>query len=320
MSKKIVDNALPDVWATEDSIFNICMVEIEEFPEYLTKLRDIEGYFPEKFLSPAYKNLNLDSVRIRKNGDLIGIEHHVVITPPLLSRNFGYITTVHAATGRQIQPYIFNTGNIPKFSVDYVNPTLPYKPIWINTKEIEKSIKINNIKYKINNQEVVNVFDVLDLIWMAKFRSDESIEDTILEVIDIYNNLIIDERLLHILRRSLAMWAGKYVKNKEKINKVIEVLKMSAMEANDLREAIRSARIEGELLRAQQKGEKEGLKKGKELGFEKGEKEGLKQGCENTERKFVLKLLKTLTPEEISKEYEITLERIQEIKDEEYLF
>ena len=63
---------------------------------------------------------------------------------------------------------------------------------------------------------MVNVFDVLDLIWMAKFRSDESIEDTILEVIDIYNNIIIDERLLHILRRSLAMWAGKYVKKIKK--------------------------------------------------------------------------------------------------------
>ena len=311
MNSKIVYAALPDIWASEDRIFNICMVEIPEFPRYITDFDDIVGYFPEKLISNAYRNLNIDSVRLRKNGDLITIEHHSSIDYGKLRRNFEYLTALHAASKRRVLPFIFNTDEIPKLTVDYVNFTTFYSPIWFNTREVEASVKLNNIKYKILKQQLINTYDILDLIWMPKFRCDIPIDDIILELVDIYNQIIVNEQLLDIFRKCLIMWAGKYVIDEEKKNKVIGGLNLSAMEANDLSEAIKSARIEGALLRSQQQGHKECLKEGLKEGLEQGHKEGLKEA----EQKFVLKLLESFSPEEISKDFDISLERINEIKN-----
>lgn len=295
MNSKIVYNSLPDIWATEDRIFNICMTQIQEFPQYITDFDDIVGYFPEKYISDTYRNLNMDSVRLRKNGELITIEHHSSIDHAKLRRNFEYLTTLHAASKKRVLPFIFNTGIIPELTVDYVNFTTFYNPIWFNTQEVEASVKLNNIKYKILKQELINAYDILDLIWMPKFRSDIPIEDIILELVDMYNHLIVSKHLLDIFRKCLIMWAGKYVANEDNKDKVIGGLNLSAMEANDLSEAIKSARIEGALLRSQQQGHKEGF--------------------QEAEHKFVLKLLESFSPEDISRDYDISLERVMAIKN-----
>ena len=321
MTSKLKDTSLPDVWTCEDTIFNICMNEIEEFPQYLTKFDDIVKKFPKKHLSEAYKNLEVDFVRIRSNGNLVTIEHHSQITIPLLRRDFNYLTTLHVASGKIIQPFIFNTGRIPKYTVDYASPTSIYNPIWINTQEIEASVKLNNIKYKISKQEPLNVFDVCDLIWMPKFRNNKQIEDIIVELAKISNNIIIEETLYRIFYKCLIMWAGKFVKNKEKIKEISEELNMSAMETEELfNKVMKTVRIEGELYRSHEKGMDEGLKLGKEIGLEEGKEIGLEAGLEagwnNAERKFITKLLETHSPEEISQEYDVPLERVIQIQND----
>ena len=163
LDKDIVDNSLPDVWATEDTIFGICMENIEEFPEYITHFDDIEGKYNEKYLSQAYRNLRLDFVRLRKNGTLAHIEHHSVVTSYSLSRNFEYVTTLHAASGMIVWSFIFNTGKIPKLRIECAAPTSFYNPVWFNTQEIEASEKINNVRYKLLKQEPITVFEVIEL-------------------------------------------------------------------------------------------------------------------------------------------------------------
>ena len=71
----------------------------------------------------------MDFVRIKKNGNLITIEHHSQISLALLRRDFNYLTTLHVASGKIVQPYIFNSGEIPNFTVDYASPTSVYNPI-----------------------------------------------------------------------------------------------------------------------------------------------------------------------------------------------
>ena len=46
---------------------------------------------------------------------------------------------------------------------------------------------------------------------------------------------------------------------------------------------------------------------GKEIGFE--------EGSRDTESKFISKLLEKFTPEEISKDYDVSLQRVYEIKE-----
>ena len=65
---------VPSRFDVEDEIFIICMSETEEFPQYITNFNDIVGRYDNRLISLDYKNLSLDSVRQRLNGDLINIE------------------------------------------------------------------------------------------------------------------------------------------------------------------------------------------------------------------------------------------------------
>ena len=80
---------------------------------------------------------------------------------------------------------------------------------------------------------------------------------------------------------------------------------MSAMEINSLEEDIKSARIAGALMRSEEKGKKE------------GKKEGFREGNESARREFVLRLLKSMSPEEVSDKLEIPLDMVNEIKNSE---
>ena len=72
---------------------------------------------------------------------------------------------------------------------------------------------------------------------------------------------------------------------------------MSKIEVRSLERAMRSAVIAGKLERAEEK--------------------GIRKGRETTENLFISKLLEKHDPEEISKEYEIPLERVLEIKNKD---
>lgn len=68
---------------------------------------------------------------------------------------------------------------------------------------------------------------------------------------------------------------------------------MSKMSIGPLEDDIRASRIAGELERSEEAGRKAGIKEGR--------KKGRMEGIEETERRFVSKLLKFMTPEEISR-------------------
>ena len=71
---------------------------------------------------------------------------------------------------------------------------------------------------------------------------------------------------------------------------------MSKIEIKTFEEEMRIAAISGELERAEER--------------------GVEKGREETEKAFIPKLLKKNTPEEISNEYDIPLERILKIKND----
>ena len=60
----VIDNGLVDKFDAEDTIFNNCMNDFEKFPEYITGYDDIIGHYPVKHMDPAFRNLNMDSIRI----------------------------------------------------------------------------------------------------------------------------------------------------------------------------------------------------------------------------------------------------------------
>ena len=267
---------------TEDKIFSICDAEIDEFTEYITNIEDIQEPLHKRYLSQGYSDLNIDHAYLMKNGDIVHIEHHTNITQNLMRRNFHYETMLHAATKRIIHPFIFNTGKIPDSSVEYATPTSFYGPTWVNTQQSEQSVKLNNIKYKLLNNLKINAFDVIDLIWMPKYRSNHQIENIIMELIEIYRNIVVNEDLNESLRKCLVLWSGKFLSNEENIKKAIRGLKMSKEEANYVEKDIVTARIDGMICRAEEAGLEKGREEGLEKGLEKGREEGLEEGIKST--------------------------------------
>ena len=293
---------LPNKHNTEDSIFNQCVMGIPEFPQYITSYEDIKNKAHTKILSEAYKNLNMDLVFERKNGALINIEHHSSLTKEKLARDQEYITTLYSATLKYVEQFIMYTGNLPVNKALYLNYKDTYSPNFFITKHIDGKIRLNNLKYKIENNEEITSYDVIDLIWIPTFRIDINKEDLIVELSLIYDELIISYSLSRVARKCLMLWAGKYVKNSKKIKKVAEKLKMSITDMKPFEEQIRDAIIDGEITRAEEKGKKIGMEKGKEIGIKEGEKNIIK------------KMLKKYNAEEVSKITEIDIKQINEIK------
>ena len=313
---------LPNKHNTEDSIFNQCVMGIPEFPQYITSYEDIKNKAHTKILSEAYKNLNMDLVFERKNGALINIEHHSSLTKEKLARDQEYITTLYSATLKYVEQFIMYTGNLPVNKALYLNYKDTYSPNFFITKHIDGKIRLNNLKYKIENNEEITSYDVIDLIWIPTFRIDINKEDLIVELSSIYDKLIIPYPLSRVARKCLILWAGKYLKNSKKIKKVAEKLKMSITDMKPFEEQIRDAIIDGEITRAEEigieKGKEIGIEKGKEIGMEKGKEIGMEKGkeigIEEGEKNIIKKMLKKYNAEEVSKITEIDIKQINEIK------
>ena len=219
MVKYEVKKPLPKKHNAEDKIFNLCAVSSVKFAQFITNFTDITETYHERFLSDDFKDLILDYVILRENGELANIEHHTVVNENIMRRNFQLIATLHRASKRLVHPFLFNTGDMPKNTIEFASPTSFYNPVFVNTQEIEESVRLNNIKYKIEHNEKINIFDVYDLIWMPKYRREREIEDIVVELTEIYNQILFDEDLHSLLRKSLMLWAGKFVSDKEKIKK-----------------------------------------------------------------------------------------------------
>lgn len=135
----VIDNEPVDKFDAEDTIFNNCMNDFSEFPSYITGYDDIKGHFSKKHMSPAYKNLNVDSVFQRENNSLLNIEHHSILNPDLMKRDYNYMVTLFEASKQNVEPFIFNTGDIPLSTVEYANETMFFNPKFFNTRELGES-------------------------------------------------------------------------------------------------------------------------------------------------------------------------------------
>ena len=308
--EEVIDNGLVDKFDAEDTIFNNCMNDFSEFPAYITGHDDIIGPLPTKFMNPAFKNLNVDSVFRRENNVLVNIEHHSSLNSNLMRRDYNYLTTLVEATKSFVEPVIFNTGPIPSKNVEYANDTMFYNPSLFNTQEIRGIVNLNNLRYKIMNKEELTQQDALDLIWLVKTNIDIDYEELLHELsVEIWAKAVAPRWILDAIRKNLILWAKKYLTDKIIIKEFKEALNMSKIEIKPFEEQIRIAGIAGELERAEEKGRANGLKEGQKEGYTNGLKEGQKEGQEE----IISNMLKKYTPEEVSKMTDIPLKRILNI-------
>ena len=300
---EVIDNELVDKFDAEDTIFNNCINDFSEFPLYITGYDDITGPYLTKFMSPAFRNLNLDTAFQRKNGSLVNIEHHSSLNSDLRRRDYNYVVSLVEGSKNFVEPFIFNTGPIPTKKVEYANDTMFYNPVFFNTREKLTTVNLNNLRYKIINKEELTQSDALDLIWLIKSNINIDSEDLLIELTEnIWAKAVAPRWMLLAIRKNLIIWAKKYLVKKDKIKKFIEVVEMSKIEIKPFEEQIRIAGIAGELERAEEKGIEQGLK------------QGIEQGLEQGQNNIILPLLKKYTPEEVSEMTELPLNEILTIQ------
>lgn len=153
------------VYHLEDLLFVKCLVQFEEFPQYITGFKDIRNSFDSRFASSSnFSSLNLDCVRQREDLSLIDIEHHSSIRPDLMRRNYEYAVNLYNVTGYSVHPFIFYTGDLPVNKIIRMNDFNTFQPQWFILKEKDGMKSLNNIKYKTLNQIDWNVFDAIDLL------------------------------------------------------------------------------------------------------------------------------------------------------------
>ena len=298
----------------EDEIFIICMSEIEEFPIYITKISDIHNKYDSRVISSSFENLNLDSVRETANGDLINIEHHSSINDELMRRDYGYCVSLHKASKKQVNPFIFYTGDLPVEKVHHLNDLMFFSPIWFITQEINGNTLLNNLKYKAFNQEEWNVYDILDFIWLPTFNNDLSIEDILLELLGLFEYIIVEDSLLDAAKRCLELWLGRWIRKSENKKFIKEVLNMSELVQRPFEEVLEEAIITNCL----EQFEEAAMERGREEVREEARKEAREEVIEEVrkrERGLISKLLENHSPEEVANDLDLPLEMILEIKN-----
>ena len=293
----------PTKYDTEDTIYNECVISIKEFPEYITNYKDIEHWGHTKVVSKAFQNLRMDSVYERSDGSLINIEHHSSLNEIKLARNLDYITTLHRATLKDVEPFIMYTGKLPVKKTLYLNYKDAFTPNFFITKFQNGETSLNNLKYKLENDKKISPFDVLDLIWLPSFDIEINKENLVVELSKIYDELEISNSLSEVAQSCLILWASKYVKKQANIDIVEEKLHMSITQKRSMEEKIRNARIDGMLTRAEERGEENGIKIGEKNGARKKEEEMIKT------------LLKTQDAKKVAEMLECDIEKIREIEN-----
>lgn len=118
-----------------------------------------------------------------------------------MRRDYEYCITVYAASKKYVEPFILYTGELPIKEIEYANDLMFFNPTWIKTRKIDGQKTLNNLKYKIEKQEKFNVYDIIDLIWLPRYRLNLTINETILTCVKLFNEMITDEWLEYIAKK-----------------------------------------------------------------------------------------------------------------------
>ncbi|MBR0371204.1 MAG: hypothetical protein IJH63_10875 [Methanobrevibacter sp.] len=179
---------------TQDLIFNFLFSKVKEFPAHLTGYKDIESNQPRNLINNLLKKSELDSLFMRKNGVFLNIEHQTVINQRKILKNASYILQL-MEDNYEIEQIIVYTGHsdITKY---IASNDIFVKTGWIETRKIDASIRLNNIYYKINNNQELNAYDICDACILPVYNHGKSNEELIDSLV--YITKIVKRQLFYL--------------------------------------------------------------------------------------------------------------------------
>jgi hypothetical protein len=169
------------------------------------------------------------------------------------------------------------------------------KPKFINFKEINGDIKLNNLRYKINNRIELDDIEAQDLILIPFMKVREDKEKLVEELCSLLMKDKSIERNFKFNLRRLEVFIINMFVEKEKRNDLLNVIGMN-VNLDNLEEDLNNW-------------ETEILNKGKQEGI----KEGIKEGKKETKEEIAKKLKGKLPVEEISPITGLSEEKINKL-------
>lgn len=242
----------------------------------------------------------LDFAAITKSGKIIIFEFKKnTLRKKDLKQVYDYYRKVYCKEKTNVISIIIVISKYGKIK-DFTELDITYHPQIIKTKQINKQKDLKNIRDKFKDNNVLTSMECSLLTALPLFELEES-EDEIVEeickLIESKKDCIPQCKLEEIV---LGMYFNifEYIP----IEKQDELMEMIGM--NDLKSRGDFAKMRAEIKR---QATQEGIQEGIQQGIQKG----IQKGIEKT----IPRLLDIMTPEAISKEFDISLEKVLEIKN-----
>ena len=127
--------------------------------------------------------------------------------------------------GYEIEQIIVYTGysDITKY---FASNDIFVKTGWIETRKIDASIRLNNIFFKIDNNQELNAYDICDACLLPVYNHGKSNDELIDILVYITKNCKTEEFLFEILITCVFGWINYLLVDRKKINQIIGDLKM----------------------------------------------------------------------------------------------
>lgn len=273
----------------EDRFFKYYWEKLpHEFHRYIREPGEYRKKYPTEIITVNNENFIMDQLYERDDGVLNNVESQSSPTykKELLKLN-DYQKYSSINHQKAVNTIILYTGNPDHGMYElWVSETNLLKPKYVIFKEMDGDIKLNNLKYKINNNIALDNIEAQDLVLIPLMNSSRDKEELVEELCYLMmKDKTIDENLKFNLKRLEVFVINMFVR-KEKRNELLNVIDMN-IKLDNLEEDLNNW-------------ETEILNKGKI----EGKEETLKE---------IAKKLKKISDEEISQIIGLSIEKINSL-------
>ena len=140
--------------------------------------REIKEIHPTELITPNFKNLLMDFVYEMTDGSYLHYEHYSCnLTHSNLIHTGRYDIELHEETGKPVNSIIISTGDPNKPEIEgwigKINKYIPIRIIFL--KSYPGDQRLIRVKLKIENNEELTNFDILDLILIPFLNTTKKI-------------------------------------------------------------------------------------------------------------------------------------------------
>ena len=231
----------------DDLMFIHTIMNIEEFPQFITGHDDIIYHLPQNITTEGMVKKTMDSSFRRKNGHYIIIEHQSIYgTKACDKAKLYYMATGSQYNSPYIGQYIFYTGEKSHIK-DKIRryESVCYCPGFFITRDCDGPAILKSIKTKINKGEILHPYDYIHLIWMVRYGGIHSPGETLIEISEMIPHIRGRQDYIDAVKRAILSWSVNYIKDENEKSKMKRRLGLMKYELPSFERILEISTFEG---------------------------------------------------------------------------